>query len=207
MKALKEAVLRFFKRRGFLALTALCLILVAGAAVYARGRIASPRVEAGRAPAAPAAAVATAVSEALRVSAPAAPTPMPAPLLWPVAGREILRGYSDAPEWFEPLGLFETHPGVDIAASLGEEVLAAAEGVVSFAGFDPQRGYMVEARAEDGLVVRYGNLVRPFAVSPGDRLRRGQPVGSVGTTAPSAGILGPFLHFEAFRGGSWVALG
>jgi murein DD-endopeptidase MepM/ murein hydrolase activator NlpD len=207
LKAWKDAILRFFAKRGFYALTALCLILVAGAAVYARGRIVSPRAEAGRAPAAPAAAVATVRPDEAGVPALAAPAPTPAPLAWPVTGREILRGYSAAPVWFEPLGLFETHSGVDISAPAGEAVLAAADGVVSFAGFDPQRGYMVEAQGEGGLVVRYGNLSKPLTVSPGDRLRRGQPVGSVGTSAPSEGVLGPFLHFEAFRGGSWVALG
>lgn len=204
LKAWKDAVLRFFRKRGFYALTALCLILVAGAAVYARGRIVSPRVEAGRAPAAEAAAVATARPEEAGVPAP---SPTPAPLAWPVSGREILRGYSAEPVWFEPLGLFETHPGVDISAPLRAEVLAAADGLVAFAGFDPQRGNMVEIQGEGGLVVRYGNLAKPLIVSPGDRVRRGQPLGSVGDSAPSAGVMGPFLHFEAFRGGSWVALG
>lgn len=207
MKAWKDAILRFFRKRGFYALTALCLILVAGAAIYARGRIVSPRAEAGRAPAAEAAAVATARPDEAGVPAPATPTPTPAPLKWPVTGREILRGYSEEPVWFESMGLFETHPGVDISAQLGEEVLAAADGVVSFAGFDSQRGYMVETEGEGGLIVRYGNLAKPLIVSPGDRLRRGQPLGSIGASAPSAGVTGPFLHFEAFRGGSWVALG
>jgi murein DD-endopeptidase MepM/ murein hydrolase activator NlpD len=119
----------------------------------------------------------------------------------------ILRGYSEQPVWFEPLGLFETHPGVDISAPVGEAVLAAADGVVSYAGFDPQRGYMVEAQGQDGLVVRYGNLRKPLTVSPGDRLRRGQTVGNVGSSAPSASLAHSFLHFEAFRGGDWVALG
>lgn len=207
MKAWKDAIFRFFRKRGFYALTALCLILIAGAAVYARGRIVSPRVEAGRAPAAPAVAVATARPDEAGAPALTAPTPTPTPLAWPVKGRAILRGYSEEPVWFEPLELFETHPGVDISAPLGEEVLAAADGLVSFAGFDPQRGYMVEVQGEGGLVVRYGNLEKPLAVSPGDRLRRGQPVGSIGTSAPSAGVLGTFLHFEAFRGGDWIALG
>ena len=207
MKAWKDAIVRFFRKRGFFALTALCLILVAGAAVYARGRIVSPRVEAGREPAALAAALNTARPDEAGTPALVVPTPTPAPLAWPVKGRAILRGFSMTPEWFEPLGLFETHPGVDIYAAEGEEVLAAAEGVVSFAGVDPQRGYMVETQGEGGLVVRYGNLKKPLTVSLGDRLRRGQPVGSVGTSAPSAGVLGTFLHFEAFRGGDWIALG
>ena len=204
MKAWKSAFGIFWAKRGFYLLTALCLILIAGAAVYARGRIAAPSGEAGRAPAAPAAAVATVRPEALVSTAPNA-VPVQT-LQWPVSGRKILRDYEAQLVWFEPLGLFETHPGVDILAKEGEEVLAAADGTVIFAGFDPQRGYMVETEAEDGLVVRYGNLAKGILISPGDRVRRGQPVGEIGLSAPSTKVIGPFLHFEAFRGGAWVAL-
>jgi murein DD-endopeptidase MepM/ murein hydrolase activator NlpD len=184
-------------------LTAVCLVLVAGAAVYARGRMASPSGEAGRAPAAAAAAVATTRPEPTPAPMPSA---TPAPLLWPVTGRGILRDYSEAPVWFEPLRLYETHPGVDIEANSGEEVAAAADGTVSFAGFDPQRGYMVEIRSVDGLTARYGNLSKDFRVSTGDRVRKGQPLGVVGASDPSAGAMGQFLHFEAFRDGARMAL-
>ncbi len=201
MKVWRSWLARFWKARGFYILTALCLAMVAGAAVYARGRVAP-------APAAPSAAGASAPAPAAAALAPApAPTVTPAPaLLWPVSGRRILRDDQPEPAWFEPLGQYETHPGADIAAEAGEEVAAAADGTVAFAGFDPQRGYLVETRAEDGLVLRYGNLSRNLRVSAGDRVRRGQAIGAVGESAPSAAVLGPFLHFEAFRGGARVAL-
>jgi murein DD-endopeptidase MepM/ murein hydrolase activator NlpD len=203
MKAWMGAFAGFWTKRGFYVLTAVCLVLVAGAAVYARGRIASPSGEAGRAPAAAAAALATARPEPTPVPMPSA---TPVPLLWPVSGREILRDYSEAPVWFEPLGLYETHPGVDIEARPAEEVAAVADGTVAFAGFDPQRGYMVEIQSADGLTARYGNLSKDFRVSAGDRVRKGQPLGAVGAFEPSAGAMGPFLHFEAFRDGARVAL-
>ncbi len=205
MKTWAIAMRRFWARWGFYVLTAVCLVLIAGAAVYARRRVASPSGASGLAasPAVPAAILATAQPEAA-VVAPAG-TPAPA-LLWPVSGRVVLRDNQDQPIWFEPLGLYETHPGVDIAAAQGETVLAAADGVVARAGFDPQRGYMVETDGEGGLVLRYGNLSKDYQVSPGDRVRRGQEIGKVGASAPSAGVMGPFLHFEAFRGGTWVAL-
>jgi murein DD-endopeptidase MepM/ murein hydrolase activator NlpD len=207
LKAWNNALVRFWKARGFYALTALCLILIAGAAVYARTRLIHvPAVESDRASAQQAAAQASVTAQPTVTPAPLA-TPKPAEALnWPVSGRKILREYSNQPVWYEPLSVFETHPGVDIRAEAGEEVLSAADGLVASAGYDPQQGYMVEIRGEDGLVTRYGNLSKDFLVSPGDRVRRAQAIGKVGQSAPSAGLAGPFLHFEAFRGGARVAL-
>jgi murein DD-endopeptidase MepM/ murein hydrolase activator NlpD len=86
------------------------------------------------------------------------------------------------------------HAGVDIAAPFGEPVLAAADGVVTAAGWAPGYGRMVEITHAEGLVTRYAHL---GAVAPG--LRRGQaiksghPVGEVGSSGVSSG---PHLHFE-----------
>ena len=200
-----KGAIRFLRGRGFLLLTALCLILIAGAAIYARTRlIAAPAPESGRASAQLAAAAATA--------AQSTPTPWPSPvptmqpLSWPVSGREILRAEAIEPVWVEALGAYETHPGVDIRADAGENVLAAAEGTVASVQYDPQWGYMVEVQSADGLVARYGNLSKSIPVSPGDLVRRGQGVGTVGASAPSAKRIGSFLHFEAFRGDASVAL-
>ena len=194
----------FWKKWGFYLLAALCLLLIAGAAIYGRAKLfGAPQVAAGYDRAAEVAAQMTAAPVAS-----AAPTPALtiAPALgWPVSGREILRDYAETPVWFQPLGLYETHPGVDIRAEVGEDVLAAADGFVTRAEYDPQLGYLVEAEA-DGLVARYGNLSKTLPVSAGDWVRRGQKIGSVGKTAPTAKVLGAFLHFEAFRGGRRVAL-
>ena len=194
----------FWKKWGFYLLAALCLLLIAGAAIYGRAKLfGAPQVAAGYDRAAEVAAQMTAAPVAS-----AAPTPALtiAPALgWPVSGREILRDYAETPVWFQPLGLYETHPGVDIRAEVGEDVLAAADGFVTRAEYDPQLGYLVEAEA-DGLVARYGNLSKALPVSAGDWVRRGQKIGSGGKTAPTAKVLGAFLHFEAFRGGARVAL-
>ena len=194
----------FWKKWGFYLLAALCLLLIAGAAIYGRAKLfGAPQVAAGYDRAAEVAAQVTAAPVAS-----AAPTPALtiAPALgWPVSGREILRDYAETPVWFQPLGLYETHPGVDIRAEVGEDVLAAADGFVTRAEYDPQLGYLVETEA-DGLVARYGNLSKALPVSAGDWVRRGQKIGSVGRTAPTVKVLGAFLHFEAFRGGRRVAL-
>lgn len=202
MKEWTKALHALWKKWGFYLTAAICLLLIAGAAIYGRARLFQVPQATGYDRAAEAAAQVTAAPDPTPLPAP---TLTPAPLGWPVSGRAILREYADSAAWFQPLGLYETHPGVDIRAEAGEDVLAAADGVVVRAAYDPQLGYLIETEA-DGLVARYGNLSKALSVSVGDRVRKGQKIGSVGRTAPSAKALGAFLHFEAFRGGERVAL-
>ncbi len=200
-----KGALGFVRAKGFFLLAATSLILIAGAAVYARTRLIAPAApESGNASARLAAAAAS-VSPPTASPSPV-PSPTPEPLSWPVSGREVLRAEATQPVWVEPMGAYETHPGVDIRAEEGEDVLAAADGTVASVGYDPRWGYMVAVQSADGLVTRYGNLSKATPVSSGDRVRRGQSVGTVASSAPSARVIGPFLHFEAFRGGVTVAL-
>lgn len=201
MKGLRQRLKGMWKRHGFYLLAGVCLLLIAAAAVYGRGRLFSyaPKVTAAGEGARQASAALT--------PAPVAPTPAPEPELgWPVSGREIVRAYSAQPVWTESLGLYETHPGVDIGAQAGEAVLCAAEGEVVFAGFDARRGYAVEIAHEGGLVTIYANLSEGLSVRAGDRVRKGQQIGSAGASAPGAKGSAPFVHFEVFRGEAQVAL-
>lgn len=202
MKSWVKTLQSLWGKWGFYLLAAVCLFLIAGAAVYGRARLFQPLQPYIYERAAEAAAKVTAAPDPTPLPAP---TYTPEPLAWPVSGREILREYAETAAWFQPLELYETHPGVDIRASEGEDVLAAADGVVVRAAYDPQLGYLIETEG-DGLVARYGNLSKALKVSAGDRVRKGQKIGSVGRTAPSAKALGPYLHFEAFRDGVRVAL-
>lgn len=89
------------------------------------------------------------------------------------------------------------HQGVDFAAAVGTPVLAAADGTVLSAGRG-QEGYGLLVALSHGqvngaeVVTWYGHL-HEMAVEVGQQVRRGEPVGSVGTTG---GATGPYLHFE-----------
>ncbi|GEM_PF-1345953 len=89
-----------------------------------------------------------------------------------------------------------SHPlGIDIAQSAGLPVTAAASGVVSFSGGDPccGYGYYVDITHPGGYVTRYGHLLTPSYLKPGDHVRQGQIIGLSGSTGDSTG---PHLHFE-----------
>lgn len=94
-------------------------------------------------------------------------------------------------------GQWAMHEGIDFLADLGSPVVAAAAGVVQFAGFHPQYGYMIDIDHGGDLVTRYAHLSKLF-VKDGDVVMRGKRIALSGSTGRSTG---PHLHFEVrFRG-------
>lgn len=89
------------------------------------------------------------------------------------------------------------HEGIDFITDAGTPVVAAAGGVVQFAGFHPQYGSMVDIDHGNDLVTRYAHLSKVL-VKEGDVLQRGRRIADSGNTGRSTG---PHLHFEVrFRG-------
>jgi len=89
-------------------------------------------------------------------------------------------------------GLNAFHEGVDFMAEEGTPVLAAAGGVVIFAGVHPQYGNMVEIDHGNDLVTRYAHTSK-MLVKVGDVVLRGGRIAEVGNTGRSTGA---HLHFE-----------
>jgi murein DD-endopeptidase MepM/ murein hydrolase activator NlpD len=100
------------------------------------------------------------------------------------------------------LGFSRMHQGVDFAARPGAPVLAAADGVVTQAGWDGGYGELLRIRHAGGWATGYAHLSR-FAsgIRPGARVERGQVVGFVGRTGLATG---PHLHFEVVFNGRHV---
>jgi murein DD-endopeptidase MepM/ murein hydrolase activator NlpD len=84
------------------------------------------------------------------------------------------------------------HEGIDFLAERGTPIHAAANGVVSFAGYHRQYGYMVDVDHGSDLVTRYAHSSKLF-VKEGDVVQRGLKLALVGSTGRSTG---PHLHFE-----------
>jgi murein DD-endopeptidase MepM/ murein hydrolase activator NlpD len=96
-------------------------------------------------------------------------------------------------------GQWAMHEGIDFIADAGSPIVAAAGGVVIFAGFHPQYGYMVDIDHGNDLVTRYAHCSK-LMVREGDLVQRGRKIAEVGSTGRSTG---PHLHFEVrFRGAS-----
>lgn len=113
------------------------------------------------------------------------------PTVWPVRG-PVTRGFESPGSTTSPY-----HPGLDIAAPTGAPVLAAGDGTVTFAGNDPEYGNLVILEHGLGLESRYGHNTR-LNVQIGDRVTRGQPIATVGSTGNSTA---PHLHLEIHKDG------
>lgn len=84
------------------------------------------------------------------------------------------------------------HTGVDIQASHGTPVVAAANGEVLYAGWLRGYGQVVILDHGRDISTVYAHLSR-MHVDEGQRVKKGQTIGNIGSTGVSTG---PHLHFE-----------
>jgi murein DD-endopeptidase MepM/ murein hydrolase activator NlpD len=95
------------------------------------------------------------------------------------------------------------HDGIDIAAARGTLVLAAGHGeVISVKRSDMVAGYgnYIEIDHGHGVVTRYSHLDY-LQVKVGQRIRKGQAIGTVGS---SGGSIAPHLHYEVMVNGIYT---
>lgn len=112
------------------------------------------------------------------------------PSLWPVMG-PISSAFGET-RLSPAAGGGRPHKGVDISAPLGTPVVAAAEGVVVSAGWQAEMGKSICLDHGHGFATMYGHL-KTIMVKPGERVKKGQIIGTVGMTGNSTG---PHLHYE-----------
>lgn len=85
------------------------------------------------------------------------------------------------------------HKGIDIAAPKDSDIVAVADGVVSFVGFDENGfGNYLTIAHNDNIKSLYGHC-NEILVKSGDEISKGQIIAKVGNTGMSTG---DHLHFE-----------
>jgi murein DD-endopeptidase MepM/ murein hydrolase activator NlpD len=113
------------------------------------------------------------------------------PSIWPV------RGYLSATfgNRIDPFtGQRDFHAGIDISTPLGTKIQAPADGVVIAVGVKGAYGNAVTVDHGFGIVTQYGHMAA-FNVKRGQRVRRGDVIGFVGSTGRSTA---PHLHYEVW---------
>lgn len=111
------------------------------------------------------------------------------PSIWPAKGW-ISSGFGNRMSPFT--GEKEFHAGMDISARSHSPIIAPADGVVVETGSDYGYGKFIHISHGYGLKTVYGHLSKTM-VKPGQRVKRGQEIATVGSTGRSTG---PHLHYE-----------
>ena len=109
---------------------------------------------------------------------------------WPVSGGKVIKNFGISKDPVYQIQVF--NPGIDIAASRGDNVYAAQDGIVLLAR--SIRGYGKTILIDHGqdVVTMYAYL-DSIKVNPGDMVKGGQTIGLVGET----GLTNvPAVHFE-----------
>jgi murein DD-endopeptidase MepM/ murein hydrolase activator NlpD len=91
----------------------------------------------------------------------------------------------------------KSHSGVDITANYGTDVLATANGVVSFSGHHQFLGNLIKIDHDYGLESWYGHMSKRL-LKKGDAVLRGEVIGKVGSTGRATGA---HIHYEIHLNG------
>lgn len=110
----------------------------------------------------------------------------------PLTRTQILAGHN---EYIEAQG--KRHSGVDYKAVAGTPVTASLDGTVVYAQKSGAWGMLMKIEHEGGMVTKYASL-GSFALEPGDSVKAGQIIGTVGAIDDE---WGPHLHFEIHHRG------
>jgi len=120
------------------------------------------------------------------------------PTRLPIAGAELTSAFGNRSDPFAHTHAF--HSGIDFAARRGTPIASAAGGIVAFAGFRRDYGWVVEIDHGNGLATRYAHASE-LLVHAGEVVAPGDRIAMVGSTGRSTG---PHLHFEVLRAGDHV---
>ena len=120
------------------------------------------------------------------------------PTRLPIPGAELTSSFGNRMDPLVHSHAF--HAGLDFAARAGTPIASAAGGVVVFAGFKRDFGWVVEIDHGNGLATRYAHASQ-LLVHAGEVVVPGDRIAMVGSSGRSTGA---HLHFEVLRSGDHV---
>ena len=120
---------------------------------------------------------------------------------FPVEGNIIVDYAKDKLVYSNTLGEWVTHNGIDIKADKATIVKAASEGTIKSIKTDPRYGITVVIEHVNGFETMYANLCTAEFIKEGEKVKKGQTIGTVGNTAAFEIADEPHLHFEILKDG------
>jgi murein DD-endopeptidase MepM/ murein hydrolase activator NlpD len=123
------------------------------------------------------------------------------PAIQPVANKDLTRVASGYGMRIHPIyGIPKMHNGLDFTASQGTPIYATGDGIVTNADFGNGFGNHVVINHGYGYETYYAHMVR-IKTKNGQRVKRGEVIGWVGSTGASTG---PHCHYEVHINGNPV---
>ncbi len=117
----------------------------------------------------------------------------------PVEGEAVREYAKDNLIYSETLKEWTTHMGIDIKADKTTVVKSAEAGTVKTIKNDPRYGLTIIIEHEDNFQTVYSNLLTSEFVVEGEKVEKGQSIGTVGNTAVFEIADEPHLHFEILK--------
>lgn len=122
----------------------------------------------------------------------------------PVDG-EIVRDFAvENLIYSETLQEWTTHTGIDIKAEKTTVVKSAESGTIKSIKNDPRYGLTIIIEHANGFQTVYSNLLTSEFVVEGEKVEKGQSLGTVGNTAAFEIADEPHLHFEIIKDNTQV---
>lgn len=123
------------------------------------------------------------------------------PAIQPISNKQLIRltsGFGMRVHPIYKVGQF--HPGIDFAAPQGTPIYATADGIIDKSMYEAGYGNHVIINHGYGYKTLYAHMVE-FIVKPGQKVKRGECIGYVGSTGFSTA---PHVHYEVIYKGEQV---
>ena len=117
----------------------------------------------------------------------------------PVEGEIVKEFAKDNLLFSQTLQEWTVHTGIDIKADKTTVVKAAEAGTVKSIKNDPRYGLTIVVAHENGFETIYANLLTSEFVIEGEKVEKGQSLGTVGNTAAFEMADDTHLHFEILK--------
>jgi len=122
----------------------------------------------------------------------------------PVEGEIIKKFAKDTLVYSETLDEWVVHNGIDIKADKTTVVKAAEKGTVKAIKNDPRYGLTIVIQHDMDYTTVYSNLLTSEFVVEGEKVEKGQSIGTVGNTGAFEIADEPHLHFEMQKAGEAI---
>ncbi len=115
---------------------------------------------------------------------------------WPVSGQIVMDYSMETAIYDKTLDQYRTNDSICIAAPIGTEVKASAEGIVESVFKDEEGGQNIVINHGNGWLSTYSQLDENILVKEGEVITEGAVIGAVGEPSYYHVLLGPHLEFK-----------